>query len=117
MRTGAERLKDSSDRPLIEELPREDGTFCMDPLAVIHHVFPLGAACSLPGFIQLSKGGKGGFVGEIILPAIHYPASERTALARNCGRRNEFDRGVIENLFQALRALSLGELRAKSSDF
>ena len=117
MWAGTNRLKNPPDRALQDKLTGEDGTLCMQSLAVVDHVFPSGPGRGCPCLFQLLKARKRRLIGEIIFAAVHNATSERASLAGHGRCRDEFDRGIIENLLKARSRLRLWELCAKGFDF
>ena len=117
MGTGTDGLKNPSDLTLLDQLTGENSALGMNPFAVVHYVFSTRALRRFPCLTQLLEIRKGRLISKIVFVVFHDAASEWTSLAGNGRCGDEFDRGIVEHLLQALGRFGLRKPHAKSCHF
>ena len=98
VRAEADDLDHPADGALFDELAGVHGTFHMQALAVIHHVFLSGFGGFFLCAVQLFQRGERRLIGKVILAGVHHPQAERTALGGDRRTRDQPHRRVFQNL-------------------
>ena len=106
----------TSDRALLDELPRAHRAFDVQPLGKIDRVFALRRRDFRARGIELRERGERSFVGEIILAGIHHARPERPASARHRRAGHELDFRFLQHRIETRQRLRVWKNTAEFFD-
>ena len=110
VRAGAEGLHHLADHARGDQLAGAHGAFHMQALGEINGVFLSRSFTSEARLCELLQSREGRFIGEVILARLHDSASERTALVRHGGGRNQAHLRILKNFLERAGWACAGKL-------
>ena len=107
VRSHADRLHDTADRPRLHQLTSFDRGAVLEPLAVHDRVDALGRGLNLAHLGELVERRDPRLVDHVVLAVLHHANAERAALVGDGGAHDELQRFVLEDLRLAARDLDV----------